>query len=207
MRAAGKLTAHEAARRKLTRYWRSRSATGWCGPGSSFDFGGLPIFRRRPPNASEVCALGQNSVAGRLVGRGRGTGRLSLFLWRHGRRLQMTARQVLWRTGCALVLAGTLLGALYAQRPFREYPSVEYGESVPLPRDWHRPAEWVFARLMYPPGPLDGYRGDSMATGGRGSLFGPRITRRRIAHLRGGQAFDPGRRPIGRAGREPRRWR
>jgi hypothetical protein len=50
---------------------------------------------------------------------------------------------------------------LYAQRPFREYPSIEYGESVPLPRDWHRPAEWVFARLMYPQGPLDGYRYDT----------------------------------------------
>jgi Domain of unknown function (DUF4159) len=31
---------------------------------------------------------------------------------------------------------------------------------VPLPRDWNRPAEWVFARLMYPQGPLDGYRYD-----------------------------------------------
>jgi Domain of unknown function (DUF4159) len=69
----------------------------------------------------------------------------------------VSAGQVLRRSGCALVLAGTLLGVLYAQRPFREYPSVEYGESLPLPRDWRRPAEWVFARLMYPPGPLDGY--------------------------------------------------
>jgi hypothetical protein len=65
----------------------------------------------------------------------------------------------LLRAGGALVFAATLLGVLYAQRPFREYPSVEYGESVPLPADWRRPAEWAFARLMYPPGPLDGYRG------------------------------------------------
>lgn len=71
----------------------------------------------------------------------------------------MTAGRPFWRAGCALVLAGLLLGVLYAQRPFREYPSVEYGEDVPLPRDWHRQAEWAFARLMYPPGPLDGYRG------------------------------------------------
>jgi len=60
-----------------------------------------------------------------------------------------------------LIFAGTLLGVLYAQRPFREYPSIEYGESVPLPADWHRSAEWVFARLMYPQGPLDGYRYDT----------------------------------------------
>jgi hypothetical protein len=71
----------------------------------------------------------------------------------------MTAGRPFWRAGCALVVAGLLLGVLYAQRPFREYPSVEYGESLPLPRDWHRQAEWAFARLMYPPGPLDGYRG------------------------------------------------
>ena len=71
----------------------------------------------------------------------------------------MSARQLLLRAACALVIAATLLGVLYAQRPFREYPSVEYGESLPLPADWHRQAEWAFARLMYPPGPLDGYRG------------------------------------------------
>jgi len=57
--------------------------------------------------------------------------------------------------GC--VLASTAL--LFAQRSFREYPSVEYGESVPLPPDWQRQGEWAFARLMYPPGPNDGYRG------------------------------------------------
>jgi hypothetical protein len=28
---------------------------------------------------------------------------------------------------------------------------------MPLPQDWRRQAEWTFARLMYPPGPLDGY--------------------------------------------------
>src|ERR1700683_5658997 len=52
-----------------------------------------------------------------------------------------------------------LVSALSAQHPFREYPSVEYGESTPLPPDWERPGEWAFARLMYPPGPNDGYRG------------------------------------------------
>ena len=52
-----------------------------------------------------------------------------------------------------------LVAALFAQRPFHQYPSVEYGESIPLPSDWQRPGEWAFARLMYPPGPDDGYRG------------------------------------------------
>src|SRR5580704_10162646 len=44
----------------------------------------------------------------------------------------------------------TLLGALYSyQRPFRQYPGVEY-ENFPLPRDYQEKTEWVFARLMYP---------------------------------------------------------
>jgi hypothetical protein len=66
--------------------------------------------------------------------------------------------KILWRAASMILFAGSLLGALHAQRPFREYPSVEYGESLPLPPDWQRPAEWTFARLMYPPGPLDGSR-------------------------------------------------
>ena len=53
----------------------------------------------------------------------------------------------------AAIVAGTLLvfSALSAfQRPFREYPGVEYSQ-FPLPRDYREPGEWVFARLMYPP--------------------------------------------------------
>ncbi len=62
----------------------------------------------------------------------------------------------LWRSGCVLVL----VGMLYGQAPYRLYPSVEgYDETMKLPTDWQRKAEWTFARLMYPPGPLDGYRG------------------------------------------------
>jgi len=51
------------------------------------------------------------------------------------------------------IIAGSLLlfTALYAfQRPFREYPGVEY-EHFPLPPDYKEPGEWTFARLMYPP--------------------------------------------------------
>ena len=65
----------------------------------------------------------------------------------------------LWRSACATALAVFVFGVLYAQRPFRQYPSVEGYESRPLPPDWRQPAEWTFARLMYPPGPLDGYAG------------------------------------------------
>jgi len=50
-----------------------------------------------------------------------------------------------------------LLTAVYAwQKPFREYPGVEY-EKYPIPPDYREPGEWVFARLMYPPvGPRNG---------------------------------------------------
>jgi hypothetical protein len=51
------------------------------------------------------------------------------------------------------------LAALYAfQRPFRQFPGVEY-EDFEVPPDWNQPGEWAFARLMYPPGPNDGYAG------------------------------------------------
>src|ERR1700759_1573798 len=63
------------------------------------------------------------------------------------------------RTALPLIVAGALITAVFAQQAFCQYTSVEYGESIPAPADWRTPAEWTFARLMYPPGPLDGYRG------------------------------------------------
>jgi hypothetical protein len=61
-----------------------------------------------------------------------------------------------------VVLAGCMAGflsTLYAfQRPFREYPGVEY-EGMQLPPDSHEKTEWAFARLMFPGGWNDGYRG------------------------------------------------
>jgi hypothetical protein len=53
------------------------------------------------------------------------------------------------------------LGALWAfQRPFRELPGIEYEiGQIPLPADYREKTEWAFARLMFPPGPLNGYRG------------------------------------------------
>jgi hypothetical protein len=68
------------------------------------------------------------------------------------------------KTLCLLCGGLLVLGATYAfQRPFREYPGVEY-ENFPLPPDAHEKTEWVFARLMYPP-----------YSGGRG--FGYRYSR------------------------------
>ena len=63
----------------------------------------------------------------------------------------------LWMITGPLLFSGLVISALVAQRAFREYPSVEYGGSIPLPLDYKKPAEWTFARLMFPPGPLDGY--------------------------------------------------
>jgi len=58
-------------------------------------------------------------------------------------------------------------GLLRAQRPFKEYPAVEY-EDFALPRDWNDANhEWVRARLRYPD--IYGYPNNSMLrmNGGR----------------------------------------
>lgn len=73
----------------------------------------------------------------------------------------MTTRKVLLLSACALVSFGTLW-AVQRQVPaaFHEYPGVEYqiGE-IPIPDDAQKRTEWAFARLMFPPGENDGYRG------------------------------------------------
>ena len=69
--------------------------------------------------------------------------------------VRVYVRRIFWISACALLCLGTLFAF---QRPFREYPGVEY-EGMPLPPDWQEKTEWAFARLMYPPGPNDGYRG------------------------------------------------
>jgi hypothetical protein len=68
----------------------------------------------------------------------------------------MAVGRVLRQLGCGL----TVLGALYAfQRPFRQFNGVEYAiGDIPMPPDWQEKTEWAFARLMFPPGPLNGYR-------------------------------------------------
>src|SRR5882762_11643272 len=67
----------------------------------------------------------------------------------------MRVMKAVWLIGCALVL----VGVSYAyQGPFREYPSVEYGVRQ-LPPDYQEKTEFAFARMMYPSGWNDGYRG------------------------------------------------
>jgi hypothetical protein len=61
----------------------------------------------------------------------------------------MASRRLL---GGAAVLAG-VIGALYAQRSFRVYPSMEGYDNIPLPTDYQEQTEWVQARLMYPQHP------------------------------------------------------
>ena len=65
--------------------------------------------------------------------------------------------KALRRIGCGLCC----LGLVYAfQRPFREMGGIEYRMgAIPLPPDYNEKTEWAFARLMFPPGPLNGYAG------------------------------------------------
>jgi hypothetical protein len=55
-----------------------------------------------------------------------------------------------------ILCACAFLGSLYAlQRPFRQLPGVEY-ENFETPAGSNESTEWVFARLMFPPGWNDG---------------------------------------------------
>jgi hypothetical protein len=58
-----------------------------------------------------------------------------------------------WTAVCGIAV----LVSLHAvERPFREFPGVEYtpGE-IPLPADYKEKSEWTFARLMFPGGGVD----------------------------------------------------
>jgi hypothetical protein len=67
----------------------------------------------------------------------------------------MDLRTALRWVGCGVAC----LGAVYAfQRPFRQFHGVEYFDFQLTP-DWQEKTEFVFGRLMFPPGPLNGYRG------------------------------------------------
>jgi hypothetical protein len=67
----------------------------------------------------------------------------------------MHLRGVLRQAGIGVLC----LGAVYAfQKPFRQFHGVEYYDFV-MPPKWDELTEFQFARLMFPPGPLNGYRG------------------------------------------------
>jgi len=74
------------------------------------------------------------------------------------------------RVAAGIAAGLMLLSAVYAQRPFREYPGREYND-FPLPPDYQQKAEWVFARLMYPPSTMGrrGFRGGGFGRYGGGN--------------------------------------
>jgi len=62
----------------------------------------------------------------------------------------MRVRKNVWKWGwCAAGVIGVLGSAHAFQRDFREYPGMEYN-TFPAPADYLKPAEFTFARLMYP---------------------------------------------------------
>jgi len=70
-----------------------------------------------------------------------------------------------FRTALAAGLMGlAVLGMLWAQKPFKEWPAIEY-ENFPIPPDANRPSEWTRARLRYPD--ITGYPRNSFGGFGR----------------------------------------
>ncbi|MGA2713891.1 MAG: DUF4159 domain-containing protein [Bryobacteraceae bacterium] len=67
----------------------------------------------------------------------------------------MNFRTALLVSACALACLGTLCAF---QKPFRQYPGVEY-RHFETPADYQEKTEFAFARLMFPGGWNDGYRG------------------------------------------------
>ena len=69
--------------------------------------------------------------------RGRKRGAPGPFSTLPGRRLQPV--KTLRKVALPLLLACAVFSAVFAQRAFREYPSVEYGAGITLPSDWNTP--------------------------------------------------------------------
>ncbi len=71
-----------------------------------------------------------------------------------------------WRNATSLlvILWSCIAGLSAFQRPFHQFPGVEY-RTFEVPADWQAPFEFAFARLMFPPGPLDGYSRTGRFTG------------------------------------------
>lgn len=95
---------------------------------------------------------------------------------------------MLFRTAlAAAILAIAVWGVLLAQKPFKEYPALEY-EDFPLPPDWNQKTEWTRARLRYPD--VTGYPNDAPVLRGGGLFSGywsmdyPRSDRHLLAGVR-----------------------
>src|SRR5579871_3198395 len=72
-----------------------------------------------------------------------------------------------WRVAAGVIFCGALFAF---QKPFRQYPGIEY-DDFPLPKDWNEKTEFMFARLMYPPGPRGGFRGYQSADWAHGGTM------------------------------------
>jgi len=57
--------------------------------------------------------------------------------------------RVRWIIATAGLIGLALASLLVAQKPFKEFPAIEY-DDFPLPTDWNQKAEWTRARLRYP---------------------------------------------------------
>jgi hypothetical protein len=64
-------------------------------------------------------------------------------------------RHVTFRNALALAASLAIFGTTLAafQMKWRVYTSMEPYDDIPLPPDYQAPADWVFARLMYPQNP------------------------------------------------------
>ena len=87
----------------------------------------------------------------------------------------------------ACLFALALYGVLRAQRPFQEWPAIEY-DDFPLPSDANHKAEWTRARLRYPdvfgyPGRILRYR-DGRIFPGQWTMDYPRSDRHLLAGVR-----------------------
>ncbi len=67
-----------------------------------------------------------------------------MLFWRRFKPVSMTARVVIL---IVILLCGW--GLLFAQKPWREYPAIEYSDFF-IPPDAYVPHEWTRARLKYP---------------------------------------------------------
>ena len=75
---------------------------------------------------------------------------------------RMTLRKAVWLASLGIAFVGTLTAF---QKDWRVYDSMERYDDIPVPVDYKQPAEWVFARLMYPNNPVArgggfGFRGN-----------------------------------------------
>src|SRR5712691_3183307 len=84
----------------------------------------------------------------------------------------------------ALVVGFLGLGAwglLRAQKPFKEWPAIEY-EDFKIPEDWKNPAEWTRARLRYPD--ITGYPRNAFSFAGYWTMDYPRSDRHLLEGVR-----------------------